>query len=229
MGQEIRVQNINRLIDHTTLGAEDSAQKIRELCAQAREFDFRAVFVHPCRVALASDLLKDTAISVGTVAGFPFGANLSVSKAGEAAAAVERGAQEIDMVINVGWIKDGRWDDVRADIEGVVQAARAVGRATVVKVIIETGLLDDDEKRRAALTVQEAGADFVKTSTGYLGPGANAADVELLREAVGPEFGVKASGGVRTLAQFEGLVIAGASVIGTSAGLAIMAEAEARG
>jgi deoxyribose-phosphate aldolase len=229
VAQEFYVQDINRLIDHTTLGAEDDAQKIKELCSQARGFGFRAVFVQPCRVALAVDLLSDTDIRIGTVAGFPFGANLPALKAREAAAAVDLGAQEIDMVINVGWIKDGRWDDVKDDIAGVVEACRAVGRATVVKVIIETGLLTDDEKRLAALAVKDAGAGFVKTSTGYLGEGANVDDVALLREAVGPEFGVKASGGIRTLAQLEALVIAGASVIGTSAGLAIMAEAEARG
>jgi deoxyribose-phosphate aldolase len=228
VAQEFYVQDINRLIDHTTLGAEDDAQKIKELCSQAREFGFRAVFVQPCRVALAVDLLSDTGIRIGTVAGFPFGANLPAVKAREAAAAVDLGAQEIDMVINVGWIKDGRWDDVKDDIAGVVQACRA-GSGAVVKVIIETGLLTDEEKRLAALAVKDAGADFVKTSTGYLGEGANVDDVALLREAVGPEFGVKASGGIRTLAQLEELVIAGASVIGTSAGLPIMAEVEARG
>lgn len=214
-------------IDHTALGSDLSANGVMRLCQEAKEHGFRSVFLQPCRVRLAADLLKGTGIAVGTVAGFPFGANFSEVKAREAALAVSLGAAEIDMVINVGWIKDGRWEDVRKDIGLVVKAAAEAsdGGRAIVKVIIETCLLSDSEKRRAAIVIKEVGADYVKTSTGYMGAGANADDVRLLRAVVGDDFGVKASGGIRTLAQATDLVEAGADIIGTSAGVAIIEEA----
>jgi deoxyribose-phosphate aldolase len=167
-------------------------------------------------------------VGVGSVAGFPFGYETTAIKAVQAATVIAGGASDVDMVLNIGWIKDGLWDDVAADIKETTLAARAAagGRPIIVKVIIETCLLTDDEKKRAALAVVRAGADFVKTSTGYSTGGAVAGDVALLRKTVGPDFGVKASGGIRTLDQFRVLAEAGADRIGTSAGVAIMDELE---
>lgn len=219
------MEDIAKLIDHTVLNSDADKKKIEHLCAEARNFGFKSVFLHPCRVEQAVIHLRGTSINVGTVSGFPFGANRTEIKAREAALAVSQGAQEIDMVINVGWIKDGRWDDVASDISAVVKAAKVGSdRPVTVKVIIETCLLTDEEKRRAAMAVKDAGADFVKTSTGYMGGGATVEDVALLRAAVGPEFGVKASGGIRTLEQVKALIAAGATRIGTSAGVQIMNE-----
>lgn len=220
------MEEIAKLIDHTVLGSDADAKKIAQLCDEARRFGFKSVFLQPCRVEQAFALLRGTPINVGTVSGFPFGANKTEIKAREAALAISQGAQEVDMVINVGWIKDGRWDDVASDISQVVKASKVVGRdrPIIVKVIIETCLLTDDEKRRAAAAVKEAGADFVKTSTGYMGGGATVEDVALLRSVVGPDFGVKASGGIRTLEQVKALIEAGANRIGTSAGAQIMNE-----
>lgn len=215
-----------KLIDHTLLSADADESRVKQLCDEARRFKFRAVMVQPCRVGSAVEYLLDSGIDVGTVAGFPFGANDTATKVAEAARAVLEGATDIDMVINIGWLKDGRWERVKTDIGSVVESGRgaAAGRKVTVKVIIEACLLSDKEKETAAAAVVEAGADYVKTSTGYLGPGANAYDVALLRKAVGPDFGVKASGGVRTLAQLRELANAGANRIGTSAGVAIMKE-----
>jgi len=220
------LEEIAPLIDHTALGSDVDIKKVEQVCAEARRYGFKSVFVQPCRVELAVEHVRGSGIHVGTVAGFPFGANNTETKAAEAALAVAQGADELDMVINVGWIKDGRWEAVEADIGQVVKACRqsGAGRQISVKVIIETCLLTDDEKRRAAMAVKEAGADFVKTSTGYMGPGANVNDVVLLRAVVGPDFGVKASGGIRTLEQVKALIKAGASRIGTSAGVQIMNE-----
>lgn len=220
------MEDIAKLIDHTTLGSDVDIKKIKQLCAEARQYGFKSVFLQPCRVELAVEQVWGTGVHVGTVSGFPFGANNTETKAAEAALAVAQGADELDMVINVGWIKDGRWEAVEADIGQVVYACRqaGAGREISVKVIIETCLLTDDEKRRAAMAVKGAGADFVKTSTGYMGPGANVDDVALLRAVVGPDFGVKASGGIRTLEQVKALIKAGANRIGTSAGVQIMNE-----
>jgi len=220
------LEEIAKIIDHTALAAEAGAGAITRLCGEAKEYGFRSVVVQPCRVSLAVEALSGSGIPVGTVAGFPFGAAETEIKAEEASLAIGRGATEIDMVINVGWIKDGRWEQVAADIREVGEACRSRGpdRKVILKVIIEACLLTDDEKGRAAAVVKEAGADYVKTSTGYLGPGANPRDVALMRKAVGPGFGIKASGGIRTLAQAKELLNAGADIIGTSAGAAIMNE-----
>lgn len=220
------MKEIAGLIDHTALGSDVDAKRVEQLCEEARRYGFRSVFTQPCRVEAAVACLRGTGMHVGTVSGFPFGANNPEIKASEAALAVSQGADEIDMVINVGWIKDGRWEEVKTDISGVVKASGVDGgaRKITVKVIIETCLLTESEKRRAALVIREAGADFVKTSTGYMGPGANVDDVALLRAVVGPDFGVKASGGIRTLEQVKALIAAGANRIGTSAGVAIMNE-----
>lgn len=220
------MKEIANMIDHTALSSDADASKIEKLCSEARRYGFKSVFTQPCRAALAVAFLKGTGISVGTVSGFPFGANETETKIKEAVLAVALGVSEVDMVINIGWIKDARWDEVALDISRVVEASRAAGkgRQITVKVIIETCLLTDAEKRRAAKAVKDSGADFVKTSTGYMGGGATVEDVAILREVVGPDFGIKASGGIRTLAQTKALIKAGANRIGTSAGVAIMNE-----
>lgn len=222
-------EKIAKSIEHTMLNAEATADKIKILCQEAVVYGFSCVIVHPCRVSLAVQELRGSGIKVGTVCGFPFGANKTNSKILEAEAAIEDGATDIDMVLNVGWLKEGNLEKVQHEIYLVTKAVKEKGTklTPVVKVIIETCLLTEAEKVKAAQLVKAAGADFVKTSTGYLGPGANVADVALLRNTVGPQFGVKASGGIRTLAAVKELLKAGANKIGTSAGLKIMQELNA--
>ena len=224
------IAEIAARIDHTVLGAEVGDDKVVQVCSEARLFGFRTAFVPPCWVERAVGLLRDTDIGVGSTVGFPFGNDSTAAKAAQAVDSVKTGASDVDMVINIGWVKDGRWGAVRADIEETVRAAREAGgrRRVVVKVIIETCLLTAQEKERTAHTIVEAGADFVKTSTGYAQSGAVVSDVALLRAAVGPGFGIKASGGIRTLDELREMVAAGADRIGTSAGVAIVEELKAR-
>ncbi|MBP2017289.1 deoxyribose-phosphate aldolase [Symbiobacterium terraclitae] len=209
-----------KLIDHTMLRPDATEAQIRTLCAEAREHGFMSVCVNPHWVPLCRDLLSGTDVLVCTVIGFPLGANRSEIKAVEAEDAVARGAREVDMVINIGALKSGQHDVVLSDIRAVVEAVSGEAR---VKVIIETGLLTDEEKVTACRLAQEAGADFVKTSTGFGHGGATVADVALMRRTVGPAMGVKASGGVRDLATALAMVEAGANRIGASAGVAILA------
>lgn len=210
------------LIDHTLLKPDAIEAQIHRLCAEAQEHGFAAVCVNPTWVARCAELLAGSPVKVCTVIGFPLGATLTDVKAFEAAEAVRLGAHEVDMVINIGRLKGGQWAEVHADIAAVAKAAH-VG-AGVLKVIIETALLTDDEKVAACLLAQQAGADFVKTSTGFGGGGATAADVQLMRLIVGEQMGVKASGGVRTAADALALVAAGATRIGASAGVQIVHE-----
>ena len=212
-----------KYIDHTLLKPDATEAQIEKLCAEAREYGFASVCVNSCYAALAARLLTGSDVAVCCVVGFPLGAATTAAKAFEAADAAQNGATEIDMVINVGAAKDGRWDDVEADIAGV--AAAIEGKA-LLKVIIETCLLTDGEKIEACRAAVRAGADFVKTSTGFSKAGANAADVALMRKTVGPEIGVKAAGGIRTCADAMAMIEAGASRIGASAGIAILSEAE---
>ena len=212
-----------KYIDHTLLKPDATEAQIEKLCAEAREYGFASVCVNSCYASLAARLLAGSDVAVCCVVGFPLGAATTAAKAFEAADAAQNGATEIDMVINVGAAKDGRWDDVEADIAGV--AAAIEGKA-LLKVIIETCLLTDGEKIEACRAAVRAGADFVKTSTGFSKAGANAADVALMRKTVGPEIGVKAAGGIRTYADDMAMIEAGASRIGASAGIAILAEAE---
>ncbi len=212
-----------KYIDHTLLKPDATEAQIEQLCAEAREYGFASVCVNSCYASLAARLLAGSDVAVCCVVGFPLGAATTAAKAFEAADAAQNGATEIDMVINVGAAKDGRWDDVEADIAGV--AAAIEGKA-LLKVIIETCLLTDGEKIEACQAAVRAGADFVKTSTGFSKAGANAADVALMRKTVGPEIGVKAAGGIRTYADAMAMIEAGASRIGASAGIAILAEAE---
>lgn len=215
---------VARLIDHTLLKPEASREQIAALCDEARRFRFASVCVNPAYVALCADRLRDAEdVAVCTVVGFPLGATLPEVKAFEAERAIAAGAREVDMVMNVGALKSGDLDLLRRDIRAVAEAAHAHG--AICKVILETGLLTDPEKESACGVAREAGADFVKTSTGFGPGGATVADIALMRRVVGPEMGVKASGGVRTLADVVALVEAGATRIGASAGVRIVEEA----
>ncbi|MDO4432421.1 MAG: deoxyribose-phosphate aldolase [Aerococcaceae bacterium] len=209
---------LNKYIDHTALKADTTLSQIEVLCQEAREYDFMSVCVNPTWVATASELLAGTDVKVCTVIGFPLGANTSAVKAFETAQAIDEGAQEIDMVINVGAAKDGNWELVESDIKAVVDSAAG----TLVKVIIETCLLTDDEKVKACQAAVGAGADFVKTSTGFSTGGATVEDIRLMRQTVGAEVGVKASGGVSTREGALAMIEAGATRIGASKGIAIV-------
>ena len=211
------------MIDHTLLKADATEAQIAKLCQEAKEHGFASVCVNPGYVPEAAEALKGTDVRVCTVIGFPLGATSSEAKAAETADAIAKGAAEVDMVVNVGRIKSGNWDYVRSDIAAVVNAAR--GRA-LTKVIIETCLLTDDEKIRVCETAKDAGADFVKTSTGFSTGGATAADIALMRKTVGPDMGVKASGGIHSTEEAIALIEAGASRIGASAGIAIISGLE---
>lgn len=213
---------INKLIDHTLLRQDATTEEIDKLCAEAKEHDFMSVCVNPSYVKRSAENLANTDVLVCTVIGFPLGMNTPEVKVYETSQAIEDGANEIDMVMNVGALKDGRDDYVRHEISLV---KRATGKKTL-KVIIETCLLSDDEKVRACKLALEAGADFVKTSTGFSTGGATVEDVKLMRETVGDKLGVKASGGVRTLEDLENMVKAGATRIGTSGGVSLVSGSD---
>lgn len=211
-------QNYASMIDHTLLKADATRDQIEKICEEAKNYEFASVCVNPTWVNLSSQLLANTNVKVCTVIGFPLGATTSEVKAFETKNAIDNGAQEIDMVINIGALKNKEYDIVRDDIKAVVDAANG----TLVKVIIETSLLTDDEKVKACELSVEAGADFVKTSTGFSTGGATSEDVALMRKTVGPDIGVKASGGVRSLEDMKKMVEAGATRIGASSGVAII-------
>lgn len=216
-----------RRIDHTALKPETTAGDIERLCEEARRYGFATVCVNPCYVALAAEHLGDSPVGVCTVIGFPLGATLPEVKAREVEDVVRNGATEVDMVINVGWLKSGAYEAVEQDIRAVVEAAREArnprGDARVLtKVILETALLADEEKVIASILAQQAGADFVKTSTGFSKGGATAADVALMRRIVGSGMGVKASGGIRSCADAEAMIAHGATRIGASASVAVV-------
>ena len=210
--------NYNKLIDHTFLKQDATPEQIMKLCFEAKEFDFMSVCVNPAYVPLAHELLKDSDVKVCTVIGFPLGMNLTKTKVEEAMLAVNQGADEVDMVINVGMLKSENDEYVENEIRLIKESING----KLLKVIIETCLLTDDEKVRACLAAKRAGADFVKTSTGFSTGGATVHDVELMRKTVGEEMGVKASGGVRTHEDLLAMVEAGANRIGTSNGTKII-------
>ncbi|KAA0549360.1 deoxyribose-phosphate aldolase [Bacillus sp. BGMRC 2118] len=212
-------KDVAKMIDHTLLKADATLSEIEKLCAEAREYNFASVCVNPTWVKTAAEQLKGSGVDTCTVIGFPLGATTSATKAFETTNAIENGATEVDMVINIGALKDKKDDVVEADIRAVVEAAK--GKA-LVKVIIETALLTEEEKVRACKLSVSAGADFVKTSTGFSTGGATLADIKLMRETVGPDIGVKASGGVRDAEAAFGLIDAGATRIGASSGIAIV-------
>lgn len=211
---------IAALIDHTLLKPEATGADIARLCQEARQYGFASVCVNPYWVALAARELEGSPVKVCTVAGFPLGANKAEIKRAEAAAAIRDGAREIDMVMNVGALRSRDFGAVELDIRSVAEEAHGAG--VIVKVILETALLDDEQKRTACRIAQSAGADFVKTSTGFGPAGANEHDVRLMRETVGPVMGVKAAGGIRTLEDLKKMVAAGANRIGASASVAIL-------
>lgn len=210
--------NVNKYIDHTVLKPETTKSQILTLCEEAKQYDFASVCVNPTWVSTCAEQLKGTDVKVCTVIGFPLGATLKEVKAFETKCAIEAGATEIDMVINIGAAKDQNWELVYEDIKAVVEAANGV----LVKVIIETCLLTDEEKVKACEMSVKAGANFVKTSTGFSTGGATAADVALMRQTVGENVGVKASGGVRTSEDMKVMVEAGANRIGTSGGVSLV-------
>jgi deoxyribose-phosphate aldolase len=216
---------LNKFIDHTILKPETTQEQVEKILSEAKEYDFASVCVNPTWVSLAAESLKDSDVKVCTVIGFPLGANTSAVKAFETEDAIANGADEIDMVINVGALKAGNDALVLDDIKAVVDASGD----KLVKVIIEACLLTDDEKVRACQLSKEAGADYVKTSTGFSTGGATVADVTLMRKTVGPDMGVKASGGARSYEDAIAFIEAGASRIGASSGVAIMNGAQADG
>lgn len=211
--------DVAAMIDHTLLKPDATRDQIVKLCEEAKQYGFASVCVNPANVSLAASLLKGTPVKVCTVIGFPLGATTPTAKAIETRDAIANGATEVDMVINVGALKSGDYDLVKRDIEAVVEAAR--GKA-IVKVILETALLTDEEKVKACLLAKMAGADFVKTSTGFGPGGATVEDVRLMRKVVGTDMGVKASGGIRNLESARKMIEAGASRIGASASVAIV-------
>ncbi|MDD3654064.1 MAG: deoxyribose-phosphate aldolase [Desulfotomaculaceae bacterium] len=221
---KITQKELARVIDHTLLRPEATEKDIVVLCDEARELGFAAVCVNPCYIGLACRELEQAQVSVCSVIGFPLGADEPAGKAAEAAAAVRAGASEIDVVMNIGFLKSGLFGQVEADLEGVVNAARHEREKVIVKVILETCLLSNDEKVLASRMAVAAGADFVKTSTGFGQGGALASDVRLLRNSVGPGIGVKASGGIRNLASVLSMLREGANRIGTSSGVTIIKE-----
>lgn len=212
------------MIDHTLLKPDATADQIAQLCYEARKYSFASVCVNPTHVELCADLLRGTKVKVCTVIGFPLGATAPEVKAFEAQNAINDGATEIDMVINIGALKAEDYTLVAQDIREVVRVGHAAG--ALVKVIIETSLLTDEEKVKACLLSKEAGADFVKTSTGFSGGGATVEDIALMRRVVGPAMGVKASGGVRNFEDAQNMVKAGATRLGASAGVKIVKGAK---
>ena len=207
--------NYNKMIDHTVLKADTPLETVKRICDEAMEYGFASVCINPCHVAYCADYLKDSDVNVCTVIGFPLGANTSAVKAFETKDAIANGADEIDMVMNIGALKDKNYDLVRDDVKAVVEAANG----TLVKVILETCLLTEDEIKKACELCVEAKADYVKTSTGFSTRGATIEDVRIMKEAVHGKAKVKAAGGVRTPEDMVKIVAAGADRIGTSLSL----------
>ncbi|MDR2833538.1 MAG: deoxyribose-phosphate aldolase [Streptococcaceae bacterium] len=217
---------LNKYIDHTVLKADTAQEGVQKIIDEAIKYDFMSVCINPTWVKFAAEQLKDTDVKVCTVIGFPLGANTAEVKGYETKDAINNGADEVDMVINIGALKSGQTKTVFNDIKAVVGAA--AGKA-LTKVIIETALLTDEEKVTACKLAKEAGADFVKTSTGFSTGGATVEDIRLMRQTVGPDMGVKASGGIYSEEDANNMIEAGATRIGTSAGVAIVTGAQAKG
>ena len=211
---------LNKTIDHTILNPDATKDEVIKVIDEAKAYNFASVCLEPCWVTLAAERLADSEVKVCTVIGFPLGANTKTVKAFEAKEAVENGADEVDMVLNIGALKSGEYDLVLEDMKAVREAAKDA----VVKVILETCLLTDEEKKKACALAKEAGMDFVKTSTGFSTAGATTEDVKLMREAVGDAMGVKARGGIRDRETAEAMIAAGASRIGASKSIAIVGE-----
>lgn len=219
---QITWQSLAGMIDHTNLRPEATREQIVHLCDEARELGFAAVVVNPCYVTVAHSRLEDSWVKLATVVGFPLGATLTSVKRFEAEEAMRMGAGEIDMVLNIGALKSGDGELVLSDIRSVAELSHS--RDALLKVILETGLLTDDEKKMACELSVAAKADFVKTSTGFLGGGATVADIAFMRRIVGNAVGVKAAGGIRTADDAKAMIAAGANRIGTSSGVSIIRE-----
>ena len=215
---------LNKYVDHTLLKADATQESIKELCRQAKEYDFMSVCINSSNIELAKEELKGTDVKICTVIGFPLGATTTESKVFETTDAIEKGADEVDMVLNIGALKSKNFDIVLRDISEVAKAAHNKGK--ILKVILETCLLEKDEIIKACQLSKEAGADFVKTSTGFSTEGAKEEDVALMRKTVGDLIGVKASGGIRTLEKARLMIENGATRLGVSAGVQIMEELE---
>lgn len=220
VGNNIADQNLARMIDHTLLKPDATVDEVKKLCDEAKEYKFASVCINPSFVPLCRDLLKNTKVKVCTVIGFPLGATTTEVKRFEAEQALQNGAQEIDMVLNIGRLKQGDYEYVFNDINQVVLAAKKYN--AICKVILETALLTDEEKIKACVICKTAKADFVKTSTGFSKGGATAGDIALMRYVVGTAIGVKASGGIRTLEDAETMIESGADRIGASASVKIV-------
>jgi deoxyribose-phosphate aldolase len=220
VGKELTDKKLAAKIDHTLLKADATVDEVKELCSEAKQYVFASVCVNPGYVKLCHDLLKDTPVKVCTVIGFPLGQNSTEVKKFETEEAIRNGAQEVDMVLNVGRLKSGDYEYVYKDVYEVVNAARK--KRVISKVILETALLTDEEKVKACLICKKAGADFVKTSTGFSKGGATVGDVALMKYVVGSGIGVKASGGIRSKADAEAMIASGADRIGASASVKIV-------
>lgn len=210
------------LLDHTLLKPEATRSQVERLCDEVAQYRFACAMVNPCWVALATDRLRGTGVPVGVVIGFPLGASLAASKVDEAGRVLRAGAHDVDMVLNIGFLKSGMLDAVRDEIAEIAKVVH--GEGGILKVILETALLSADERRLASELAVAAGADFIKTSTGFASGGATVEDVRLMRSIAGESCGVKASGGIRTLADTEAMLAAGANRIGASACVAIVNE-----
>lgn len=219
------MKNLSRYIDHTLLKADATENEVIKLCNEAKEYDFFSVCINPEFVELAAKELSESNVAVCTVIGFPLGASTPETKAFETRDAIQKGAAEVDMVINISKLKDKKDEEVLKDIKAVVDAA---DKKALVKVIIETCLLTDEEKERACKLAKDAGADFVKTSTGFSTGGATKEDIALMRKTVGTEMGVKASGGVRTYEDAVTMIESGATRIGASASIAIVTASKSQ-
>ena len=214
--------NYNKMIDHTVLKADTPLETVKRICDEAMEYGFASVCINPCHVAYCADYLKDSDVNVCTVIGFPLGANTSAVKAFETKDAIEKGADEIDYVINVAELKNKNYDYIKKEMEEIVKICREAGKTS--KVIFENCYLTDDEKRKVAEIAKEVKPDFIKTSTGFGTGGATVEDVKLMKSVVGDEVKVKAAGGIRYLKTALAMIEAGAERLGTSAGVAIVEE-----
>lgn len=219
------MKNLSRYIDHTLLKADATENEVIKICNEAKEYDFFSVCINPGFVEIAAKELSESNVAVCTVIGFPLGASTPETKAFETRDAIQKGAAEVDMVINISKLKDKKDEEVLKDIKAVVDAA---DKKALVKVIIETCLLTDEEKERACKLAKDAGADFVKTSTGFSTGGATKEDIALMRKTVGTEMGVKASGGVRTYEDAVTMIESGATRIGASASIAIVTASKSQ-
>jgi deoxyribose-phosphate aldolase len=220
VGQVVFDPELARMIDHTLLKPDATRQEVEKLCQEAKQYGFASVCINPSQVKFCASFLRDTEVKVCTVIGFPLGATSTAAKAFEADRAIKDGAREVDMVMNIGMLKSGEFGYVKEDILAVVSTAHRYDVLT--KVIIETGLLTDEEKVKACMLAKNAGADFVKTSTGFAKGGATVGDIALMRKVVGPGLGVKASGGVRSQEDARALIASGADRIGASASVKIV-------